>query len=194
MYSPAMPMGAARLEVVAGKAAGTSIMVEDELVIGRHATGAGRLADDEEISRTHARITLERSGYLAIEDLGSTNGTFVNGLRISGPKTLTEGDGIEVGGTTLVVRELPLPTATVATTAAPRPPSPETVGSRRSHDDPGQAPGAPAAAADTPLPPLALQVEIDLAAREARILLDGSSEPVRVRHIDGSWRVVGRQR
>src|SRR6516165_1951084 len=117
MYSPAMPMGAARLEVVAGKAAGTSIMVEDELVIGRHATGAGRLADDEEISRTHARITLERSGYLAIEDLGSTNGTFVNGLRISGPKTLTEGDGIEVGGTTLVVRELPLPTATVATTA-----------------------------------------------------------------------------
>jgi pSer/pThr/pTyr-binding forkhead associated (FHA) protein len=157
-----MGAAAARLEVVAGNAAGSSIVVEDELVIGRHADGAGRLADDEEISRAHARITLDGSGYLAIEDLGSTNGTFVNGLRISSPKTLSEGDGIEVGGTTLVVRDLPSPAATKATTAA-----------------------APA-----PLLPLALSVEIDLAAREARILLDDASEPVRLTHADGAWRIV----
>jgi pSer/pThr/pTyr-binding forkhead associated (FHA) protein len=95
-----------RLEVVAGNAAGTVITVHDELLIGRHAEGAGRLADDEEISRSHARVALEPGGFCAIEDLGSTNGTFVNGLRVAGPKTLALGDTIELGGTTLVVAEL----------------------------------------------------------------------------------------
>jgi pSer/pThr/pTyr-binding forkhead associated (FHA) protein len=98
-----------RLEVVAGRAEGMSILVEDELVIGRQADGAGRLADDDEISRSHARVTLDASGFCAIEDLGSTNGTFVNGLRISAPQTLFDGDTIELGGTTLVVRG-PAPT------------------------------------------------------------------------------------
>jgi pSer/pThr/pTyr-binding forkhead associated (FHA) protein len=99
----------ARLEVVAGRAIGMSILIDDELLIGRHAEGAGRLADDEEISRSHARLSLDRTGFCAIEDLGSTNGTYVNGLRITGPETLSEGDTIEVGATTLVVRELPIP-------------------------------------------------------------------------------------
>jgi len=99
----------ARLEVVAGRAIGMSILIDDELLIGRHAEGAGRLADDEEISRSHARLSLDRSGFCAIEDLGSTNGTYVNGMRIKGPETLSEGDTIEVGATTLVVRELPIP-------------------------------------------------------------------------------------
>src|SRR5437870_9405253 len=102
-----MGASAARFEVVAGKAEGMSILVEDELVIGRQAAGAGRLAEDDEISRSHARVTLDASGFCAIEDLGSTNGTFVNGLRISGPQTLSEGDMIELGATTLAVRGLP---------------------------------------------------------------------------------------
>jgi len=108
-----MSTGAARLEVVAGKAVGMSILIEDELLIGRHAEGAGRLADDDEISRSHARVTLDASGFCAVEDLGSTNGTFVNGLRISVPQTLAVGDTIELGGTTLAVRELPRSGATV---------------------------------------------------------------------------------
>jgi len=100
----------ARFEVVAGRALGMSIQLDDEFLIGRHADGAGRLADDGEISRSHARISLDRSGFCAIEDLGSTNGTFVNGMRIDGPQTLSVGDTIEVGATTLVVRDLPSPT------------------------------------------------------------------------------------
>jgi pSer/pThr/pTyr-binding forkhead associated (FHA) protein len=174
MYSPRMQTGAARLEVIAGKAVGTSIVVEDELVIGRHADGAHRLAGDDEISRSHARISLDSSGYLAIEDLGSTNGTFVNGLRISGPKTLLEGDGIELGGTTLVVRELPAPPVAEPSTAAQLRPTPASV--------------------DTPIQPLALRVEIDLVAREARIVLDDASQPVRLQHADGAWRVVPPER
>jgi pSer/pThr/pTyr-binding forkhead associated (FHA) protein len=100
-----------------------SVLLDDELLIGRHADGAGRLADDDEISRSHARISLDRSGFCAIEDLGSTNGTFVNGLRISGPQTLSVGDTIEVGGTTLVVRELPIPAAERSLKAVPPQPT-----------------------------------------------------------------------
>jgi pSer/pThr/pTyr-binding forkhead associated (FHA) protein len=98
---------AARLEVVSGKTVGQSILVADELVLGRHADGPGRLSDDEEVSRLHARITLDQSGVCEVEDLGSTNGTYVNGLRISEPEVLSVGDTIEVGQTTLAVRELP---------------------------------------------------------------------------------------
>jgi hypothetical protein len=96
-----------------------SLLVENELLIGRHAQGAGRLAEDPEISRSHARLTLEQSGFCAVEDLGSTNGTFVNGLRINGPQTLSEGDTIELGATTLVVRDLPGPPPDVVAQTPP---------------------------------------------------------------------------
>ena len=133
----------ARFEVVAGRAHGMSILLDDELLIGRHADGAGRLADDEEISRSHARISLDRSGFCAIEDLGSTNGTFVNGLRIAGPQTLSVGDTIELGSTTLVVRELPVPVAERSLKAV--------------HPQPTMAPGtsAPAAPASQETPSVA---------------------------------------
>lgn len=101
-----------------------SLLVENELLIGRHAQGAGRLAEDPEISRSHARLTLEQSGFCAVEDLGSTNGTFVNGLRINGPQTLSEGDTIELGATTLVVRDLP---GTAPDVAAHTPPTQATL-------------------------------------------------------------------
>jgi predicted component of type VI protein secretion system len=109
----------ARIEVVAGNAAGTWLDVTDELLIGRHADGLGRLADDEEISRYHARVSLDTGGLCAIEDLGSTNGTFVNGLRLSVPKALKEGDTIELGSSTLVVRDLPSPAAAEPSGHAP---------------------------------------------------------------------------
>jgi pSer/pThr/pTyr-binding forkhead associated (FHA) protein len=133
----------ARFEVVAGRALGMSILLDDELLIGRHADGAGRLADDEEISRSHARISLDRSGFCGIEDLGSTNGTFVNGLRIAGPQTLSVGDTIELGSTTLVVRELPVPVAERSLKAV--------------HPQPTMAPGtsAPAAPASQETPSVA---------------------------------------
>src|SRR5437588_12246639 len=101
-----MAGSAARLEVVSGKAAGMSLLIDDELVIGRLAEGAGRLADDEEISRSHARLAVDSRGLCTIEDLGSTNGTWVNGMRIATPQTLAEGDTNEVGGTTMVVGDV----------------------------------------------------------------------------------------
>ncbi len=57
---------------------------------------------DLEISRTHARV-VQRGGYYWIEDMGSSNGTFVNGLRIFSPQVLRPGDQIRLGRTVLQV-------------------------------------------------------------------------------------------
>jgi hypothetical protein len=110
------------LEVIAGNAAGTYIQVDDELVIGRHASGAGQLSDDTEISRHHARLVREATGGYAIEDLGSSNGTFVNGLRLASPQLLGEGDSIEVGATTLLVRSITARSAAAQTEPESPPP------------------------------------------------------------------------
>ena len=95
-----MQISPARLEVVAGNAVGMSILVQEELVIGRHAEGPGRLADDEEISRLHARVMLE-DGRCMVEDLGSTNGTFLNRTPVSTAVPLHKGDRLQVGKTVL---------------------------------------------------------------------------------------------
>src|SRR3954451_8868545 len=90
-----------KLHVVEGNAAGSDIAVEEELMIGRTASEEGRLGDDPEISRQHARVSRSGEGYV-IEDLGSMNGTFVNGNRLQAPHQLAQGDQIEVGGTRLL--------------------------------------------------------------------------------------------
>ena len=53
--------------------------------------------DDAEISRRHVRVT-HLAGRFIIEDLGSTNGTFLNGRRIEAPAPLSNGDVLDLGG------------------------------------------------------------------------------------------------
>src|SRR3954468_15269966 len=96
-------MAGESLKVVAGNAAGSSIGVEQELVIGRSAPGEGSLGSDREISRIHARVYRDASGQLIVEDLGSTSGTFVNGSRITAATPLRPGDQVRVGQTTMTV-------------------------------------------------------------------------------------------
>jgi pSer/pThr/pTyr-binding forkhead associated (FHA) protein len=91
------------LKITGGNAAGQTITLEQELVIGRSTPGLGSLGGDSEISRVHARVFHDPSGRLTVEDLGSTNGTFVNGNRISGQQPLNPGDEVRVGQTTLSV-------------------------------------------------------------------------------------------
>jgi pSer/pThr/pTyr-binding forkhead associated (FHA) protein len=92
------------LRVVGGPATGTVIDVNDEFQIGRQAPGDGKLGNDIEISRRHARITKEADGRFVIEDLGSTNGTFVNGERVTS-QALNAQDVIEMGDTRVLVME-----------------------------------------------------------------------------------------
>ena len=73
------------LVVVEGPAKGHRLTLDEEMVIGRAESGEGRLGDDPELSRSHARVSRD-AGRLTIEDLGSANGTFVNGVRLSEPR------------------------------------------------------------------------------------------------------------
>ncbi|RME70073.1 MAG: FHA domain-containing protein [Chloroflexi bacterium] len=71
-----------------------------QVVLGREESTDITLQDPE-ASRRHALISWQGGQYV-IEDLGSTNGTFVNGVQITGPQTLQPGDSIGIGQTTLV--------------------------------------------------------------------------------------------
>ena len=94
----------AALEVATGPAAGERLAPEEHaLEIGRYAAGASGLGGDPELSRRHARLLRLEDGGLLIEDLGSTNGTQVNGARIDEPRVLSPGDEVKVGTTTLRV-------------------------------------------------------------------------------------------
>ena len=70
--------------------------VDSEVTVGR-AGGCGIvLVDDTYVSSVHARV-FWRDNDVYVEDLGSTNGTFVNGTRISSPTRVKRGDRIQFG-------------------------------------------------------------------------------------------------
>jgi hypothetical protein len=72
--------------------------------IGRGGANEVRLDGDEFASAQHARVEPRRDGVW-IEDVGSTNGTFVNGIRLSRPRKLAIGDLVRVGETNLRFEE-----------------------------------------------------------------------------------------
>ena len=59
--------------------------------------------NDEKASRNHARLEIQPDGALILTDLGSTNGTYVNGRRIGGPTAVRSGDELRVGGSVIAV-------------------------------------------------------------------------------------------
>ena len=72
----------------------------DELTVGR-ALGCGvTLPDDTFVSQLHARV-FRHNGSLYVEDLGSTNGTFLNRKQVSGAAPLRKGDRLQIGKTIL---------------------------------------------------------------------------------------------
>jgi hypothetical protein len=107
------------LKVVSGPAAGQTLEVDRQVVIGRE--GADLMIDDPKVSRRHTAVRPTEHG-VEIEDLGSRNGTLVNGRRIAEPVTLTVGGSIQVGSSVIEV-ELALGDRTrVSTAPAPAPP------------------------------------------------------------------------
>lgn len=89
-----------RLVVEAGPAAGTVIPFTGEFRLGRSETG-GQLGGDPALSRHHAVIREDPPGRTMIEDLGSVNGTYVNGKRVHGIRHVEVGDTVEVGDSRL---------------------------------------------------------------------------------------------
>src|SRR5919202_5781746 len=109
-------MAGEMLRVVSGTGAGRSIEVSADFVVGRTEAGMGNLMGDDQISRRHARFRRLDDGRLIVEDLGSTNGTYVNGQQIAGPHVLALGDQVRLGNT--VLRLEPSPVGTAAPAAA----------------------------------------------------------------------------
>ena len=78
---------------------GRSFPLGDELTIGR-AAGCSVTLDDTYVSQIHARV-FTRDGQFFVEDLGSTNGTYLNRARVSGPMVIKAGDRLQVGSTVM---------------------------------------------------------------------------------------------
>jgi hypothetical protein len=91
------------LEIVEGKDAGRQLQLDRVLDIGRDQGLPIALPDDTQASRRHARVS-PQNGAVVVEDLGSTNGTFVNDQPIHSPRSLSPGDRIRVGLTVIEVR------------------------------------------------------------------------------------------
>jgi hypothetical protein len=96
-------------------------LAKSVLVIGREVKN-DIVINDSEISRQHLRLTEQPEGGWQVEDLASTNGTFVNGERISAPRLLKPGDVLGLGETVELEYGVVRDTADVTMMAAPEPP------------------------------------------------------------------------
>jgi pSer/pThr/pTyr-binding forkhead associated (FHA) protein len=90
--------------ILDGSNAGERISLENApLLIGRGTDAAIRL-DDDYVSTRHARIASSNEQWF-VEDLGSTNGTYIGSQRLSQPTTLQLGSKVRIGKTTLELRK-----------------------------------------------------------------------------------------
>ena len=90
-----------RLVVLEPKASrGTAISLASEVTFGRAPGCTVSVPDDTFVSQVHARVFIDQ-GTAIVEDVGSTNGTYVNGNRISQALPLNSGDRIQIGSTVL---------------------------------------------------------------------------------------------
>ena len=90
------------LFVKSEKQQGTEIEVTDVTVLGR-SDESDLVLDDPYASDFHMRLVAQENG-ITLHDLGSTNGTYINGRRVTAPTRLRRGDTIQVGKTVLEVR------------------------------------------------------------------------------------------
>ena len=101
---------------------------KESIAIGRNASNTIQI-NDPEMSRRHARLQLQGGKYV-IEDLGSTNGTHVNGQRLAAPYVLKPGDVVSFGEQIVLafdaVNTDPGATVAVQRKEAPRPAGPST--------------------------------------------------------------------
>jgi pSer/pThr/pTyr-binding forkhead associated (FHA) protein len=99
------PRGApTQVVVVDGANAGETVSLDDApILIGRGTDAAIRL-DDDYVSTRHARIASSGDQWF-VEDLGSTNGTYIGAHRLTQPTTLQLGSTVRIGKTTLELRK-----------------------------------------------------------------------------------------
>jgi diguanylate cyclase (GGDEF)-like protein len=95
------PTDSPYLIVLRGLRVGEMFRISSRITIGRDDSAEVRMSDAG-VSRSHARILTRPDGVIYLVDLDSSNGTFVNGERITGPTFLADGDKIGVGFTSIL--------------------------------------------------------------------------------------------
>src|SRR3954453_21572347 len=96
-------MAGLTLELVEGAQAGRQVQLESVVDIGRDASLPLHLDGDGQVSRRHTRVTAQ-GGQAVVEDLGSTNGPYVNDQPIHSPRRIAPGDKIRIGLTVIELR------------------------------------------------------------------------------------------
>ena len=95
------PRGEPRVLVVTqGSQTGQSAALADGVILIGRGADCQIILDDDYVSTRHARVVSGENG-IYLEDLGSTNGSYVNGQRITAPTTITMSDTIRIGKTIL---------------------------------------------------------------------------------------------
>lgn len=139
-------------------------LTKDIITVGRDITN-DIVINDPEVSRHHMRFTRGGGGF-TLEDLGSTNGTFINGQRLTGAKPLNNGDMIGLGETVTLAYERVAPASAADEenvfsrpgspyAAAPAAPPRETAQPQQPQDQPAPPPYSygPSQAAYSETPP-----------------------------------------
>ena len=148
-----------RMIVRTGPNPGTVFELTKEVsLIGRDVTN-DVVVGDAEVSRQHSRITRTPGGYV-LEDLGSTNGTFVNGERLVAPRVMNPGDLVALGETVSLTFDATTPeaAATVAQPAATAEPAKKAP----------QAAAQPAAKVQPASPPISAEEASPLEAKSGK--------------------------
>jgi pSer/pThr/pTyr-binding forkhead associated (FHA) protein len=89
--------------ITEGPAKGKTLTLDGEVTIGR-SDKCALVLDDTYVSQVHARL-FARGDAVMVEDLGSTNGTYLNRRRITAPAELQRGDQVKIGKSVLEMRK-----------------------------------------------------------------------------------------
>lgn len=140
-----------RMVVRTGPNPGTTYDLTKEVTLMGRDVSNDIILGDAEISRQHSRLTRTPGGYV-LEDLGSTNGTFVNGERLMAPRVLNPGDLVALGENVSLTFDAAV-TEAAATVAGPVA-QPVGVAAAPAATPAPRVAAAPAAPAPSPVQPL----------------------------------------
>ncbi len=94
-----------QLVVVQGSLAGTTVALQGQTITLGRAHDSTIVLDDDYASSRHARIYPDQTGQWTVEDLGSTNGTYLDRQRLTAPMPLQPGMPIRIGRTVIELRK-----------------------------------------------------------------------------------------
>jgi pSer/pThr/pTyr-binding forkhead associated (FHA) protein len=135
------------LQVVRGRSATTTLKLTDNVTsLGRHDDCVIRIKSAQ-VSRRHCEL-YEVGGQLMLRDLGSSNGTYVNGKRVTGEQSLKHGDELTVGAVTLRVARIGKPVSPLPASPESKPKAGDTAVVEAIVDDSADADAAADADAD----------------------------------------------